>query len=160
MAQRRRDTAHLGVGLGVHDAGEAVAGIAADAAAGLRIALVEEPVRYTGANEIADHRAVVRLMVGSPDGIPLAGGTASHSASVDLGALTASLKGYLDDFEQKPPERFRALTDSRFKEKKHALDAGNLALVAFVQDEATKEVLQASYLRLGGAAPAPANGSR
>ena len=38
-----------------------------------------------------------------------------------------------------------------FRQKKHEIDAGNLSVVAFVQDEATKKILQAVYVKLPGA---------
>jgi thiol-disulfide isomerase/thioredoxin len=124
----------------------------------LRIALVEEVVHFTGANGLAEHRAVVRQMIGSPAGAALAGGKGSHSATVELSGLTGTLRAYLEEFEKNPPARFSK--DYRFKEKKHEIDPANLALIAFVQDDATKEVLQASYLRLAGAAKPQSSNSR
>jgi hypothetical protein len=66
--------------------------------------------------------------------------------------MSARLKAYLDDFEKNPKGFFANRKDVKFKEKKHAIDPTQLALVAFVQDDATKEVLQAAYLRLGSGA--------
>jgi len=124
----------------------------------LRIALVEELVHFPGGNGLSEHRAVVRKLIGSPDGIALVNGKASHSESIDINAIVSSLKTHLDNFEKTPPSRFSSLKDFKFKEKKHEINPAGLSLVAFVQDDKTKEVLQASYLKLNsGAKTEPAS---
>jgi hypothetical protein len=59
------------------------------------------------------------------------------------------LKAHLDDFETKrtssPGSKFE------FAEKKHDIDPTKLIVVAFVQDEDTKKILQAASFRLGPA---------
>jgi hypothetical protein len=35
-----------------------------------------------------------------------------------------------------------------FREKKYKIDSGNLSVVALVQDEASKKVLQSAYLKV------------
>jgi hypothetical protein len=75
-------------------------------------------------------------------------GSALLSEKVDLSALVESLKATLDKFEKEPPPRFASNKDFEFKEKKHEIHYGNLSLVAFLQDDATKEILQASYFRM------------
>jgi hypothetical protein len=107
----------------------------------LRIALVEETVHYKGSNGWEEHRAVVRKMIGGADGIPMSGGKASYSGTVDVNALSASLKAYIEEVEREP----RKLT---FKEKRSEVNPANLALVAFVQDDESREVLQAARLSL------------
>jgi hypothetical protein len=54
------------------------------------------------------------------------------------------LKAYLDEYEVKN-DRFGKIT---FAEKKDVINPSDLAVVAFVQDEKTKKVLQASYLKV------------
>jgi tetratricopeptide (TPR) repeat protein len=110
----------------------------------LRVALVQESVEYTGGNGWQEHRAVVRQLIGSPGGIPLNAGKAAQQSSVDLGELSAMLNSYLEDFEKNPPERFKDRKDFKFSAKKNEF-AGGLSLVAFVQDEKTKEILQAAF---------------
>ena len=51
---------------------------------------------------------------------------------------------HLADFESKP---FRNV-DYKFVKKMYEIDANKLSVVAFVQDEATKKILQAVYLKL------------
>ncbi len=111
----------------------------------LRIALVQGVVHYTGANGWSEHRTVVRRMIGGPDGIPLSDGKAVHQSTVDLAEVSAGLRAYLENFEKNPPERFSGRKDLKFKGQTDAFLPGDLILVAFVQDDKTKEVLQAAF---------------
>lgn len=94
----------------------------------LRLALVEDWVRFRGGNGMQYHHRVVRAMPGGVKGIALKAKDAEHKASVDLAELRKSLNTYLDaDYPEGPrPMRLR-----------------HLHVVAFVQDDATAEVLQA-----------------
>ena len=64
-----------------------------------------------------------------------------------------AIKAHLDDYESKGHrgEPFQ------FSEKKYQINHANLAVVAFVQDEKTKEILQAVYLKV---VPATSQGNR
>jgi hypothetical protein len=97
----------------------------------LRFALVEEAVKYQGSNKLETHHHVVRAMPGGASGFPLKDKTGKQSVSVDLGELRKQLTGYLDDFSKK--------TEIKWKDK--PLDLKKLRVVAFVQNDATKEVL-------------------
>jgi tetratricopeptide (TPR) repeat protein len=109
----------------------------------LRVALAEEGVEYRGSNGIGHHRFVVRKMIGTPEGTMFdAGGSAKLAAQINLQHLQDSLKSYLDAFER------RTSSGRAFKEKKHAVNRENLYVVAFVQDNATKEVLQAAVKKV------------
>jgi hypothetical protein len=94
----------------------------------LRLALVEDWVRFKGGNGMQYHHRVVRAMPAGFKGIALKTKDAEHKASVDLAALRKSLNDYLDaEYPEGPrPMRLR-----------------HLHVVAFVQDDATTEVLQA-----------------
>jgi len=94
----------------------------------LRLALVEDRVRYTGANGLQYHHRVVRAMPGGAKGIPVKERDFEHKVSVDLGELRASLNKYLnEDYPEGPrPMRLR-----------------HLSVVAFVQNDESAEVLQA-----------------
>lgn len=134
----------------------------------LQVALVEEEVRYNGENGERFHSMVVRSLAGLPPGPPPAekpageaaatpaekapvatgfalrpgrGGTFEHT--FDLAAIAADAKAHLEEFE-KNREGYS------FREKKHEMNPARLAVVAFVQDEATKEILQAVYVRPAG----------
>jgi hypothetical protein len=100
----------------------------------LRLALVEERVHYIGANRLPQHHGVVRALPGGNAGFALKDKSTKHSVTIDLDDLRKALKKYLDDFTaEKAP----------FPGRQPALDFKNLRVVAFVQDDKSKEVLQA-----------------
>jgi hypothetical protein len=70
---------------------------------------------------------------------PGKGGTFEYT--FDLAKAVADAKAHLEQFEK--VERKGEYT---FRQKKHEI-TGGLVVVAFVQDEATKQVLQAVYLK-------------
>ena len=94
----------------------------------LRLALVEDWVRYKGGNGLQYHHRVVRAMPGGAKGVPLKEKDFEHKANIDLEELRASLNKYLnEDYPEGPrPMRLR-----------------NLSVVAFVQNDESAEVLQA-----------------
>jgi hypothetical protein len=99
----------------------------------LRLVLVEGWVGFTGSNGLPYHHHVVRAMPGGPDGIGVAKKAAKQSAAVDLGELRDQLNQYLDKAAQK-----RDIGDLP-----RPMDFRRLYVVAFVQNDETKEVLQA-----------------
>lgn len=110
----------------------------------LQIALAEDRVTYSGENGERFHPMVVRAMATdakSDHGFALKpgkGGTFEYT--FDLAKAVADAKAHLENFES--VERKGEYT---FRQKKHEI-TGGLVVVAFVQDEATKKVLQAAYL--------------
>ena len=62
----------------------------------------------------------------------------------DLNAITEELKKHLDDFE-----KGRTEDHYTFAEKKHEINPANLWVVAFVQDDKTKQVPQTATLKVG-----------
>jgi tetratricopeptide (TPR) repeat protein len=107
----------------------------------LNLALVEKSLRYGGENGVRFHPMVVRGMAGpGASGFRLLGAQpATFEQTFDLAQLTDELKEQLDEYEQRN-------FGLKFSEKKHAIDAANLAVVAFVQDEANLQILQASQV--------------
>jgi len=85
----------------------------------LRLALIEESVRFPGLNGQRIHHHVVRAMPGGADGFALKEATAKQEIKIDLAALRKSLA---DD----------------------PIDLKHLAVVAFIQNDKTREVLQAT----------------
>lgn len=107
----------------------------------LHVVLVEEEVRYAGENGIRFHPMVVRSLAGKKGtGLPAAPGAFQHV--FDLGRITQELKAYLDDYEING--RHGKIT---FSEKKHELNPKKLSVVAFLQDETDKAILQAAYAK-------------
>ena len=99
--------------------------------AACNVALVEKEVRYRGSNGIVFHKMVVRdvLILDAPGG--------TERATFDLAASESRAAKHLEDFEK---ER-----SFQFKEKRFAIDPARLAVVVFVQDDATKKILNAVY---------------
>jgi tetratricopeptide (TPR) repeat protein len=115
----------------------------------LHIALVERSVDYTGANGIARHAFVVRRMFDGAQGMPLNVNTPREhmTKTVSLADVEATIKQYLDNpTAQRSWSYRRPFTGWRARPER--LDRSNLALVAWVQDMSTKEVLQAVYQEL------------
>lgn len=110
------------------------------------VALVERSVDYEGANGVAHHAFVVRKLLGGGEGMPLAlqNGRAVFNTDIELAAVEAELSAYLDEWGQKNASRFRGTGSWRARPEK--LNRDNLAMVAWVQDIESKEVLQALYL--------------
>ncbi len=112
----------------------------------LQIALVEHAVTYSGENGERFHPMVVRAMAvdaKSAQGFVLAprkGGTFEYT--FDIAKAVADAKAHLENFET-----VERKGEYKFRQKKHDI-SGGLVVVAFVQDEATKKVLQAAYLKL------------
>ncbi len=107
----------------------------------LRVLLVEPQVEYAGANKLTPQRHVVRAFVGKPDGEKVAKGKPlEKSETVDVDALRKELKAYLDKVAEK----------KAFAGKERPLELKKLAVVAFVQNDETGQVLQAAQVDVTG----------
>ncbi|MCX6545727.1 MAG: hypothetical protein NTV05_15100 [Acidobacteria bacterium] len=119
----------------------------------LQVALVEEVVNYTGENGVRFHPMVVRSLASTEKdklGFDVAPGqTTKVTHTFDVARIVADAKAHLDDMEGGASQRFGKF---QFIQRKNAIDMAKLRVVAFVQDETTKEILQAAVIDL----PAPA----
>jgi hypothetical protein len=100
----------------------------------LRLALVEDWVRYRAPNGMRYHSRVVRALPGGPDGLALTKKDTDHAVVVDLPELETKLKKYLNDF---------AKNEAPFPDAQRPLRFRDLSVVAFVQNDETSDVLQA-----------------
>ena len=107
----------------------------------LRFVLAEDRIRYTGGNGLRYHHMVVRAMPGGAKGFPLTKKAQEQAVTIDPAAVKASLTKYLDEF---------AKTEGPFPRADRPLALADLKLVAFVQDDATKEILHAVQVDLAG----------
>src|SRR5262249_34901537 len=105
----------------------------------LRLLLVEETVRYVGGNRVRFHHHVVRHMVGGAGGFALKEENSRQTAVVDLDGLRKSLNDYLDNYHA----HWRP-----FPNADRPLDLASLRLIALVQDDATREILQAVQVEI------------
>ncbi len=107
----------------------------------LRLLLLEEMVRYPGNNGQRFHHHVVRMMPGGVGGIELKEPTVKQEVKVNLADLRKTLADYLEAANKRRP----FLIDDR------PLDLKHLKVVAFIQNDKTKEVLQAVQVDVGAA---------
>jgi thiol-disulfide isomerase/thioredoxin len=108
----------------------------------LQVALVEETLRYSGENGIRFHPMVVRGL-GGPEEAGFKFDPAKPApveVTFDLTKIGEALTKHLDDYEKD-----KKIT---FSEKKAQIDRAKLGIVAFVQDEKSKEILQSIYVKL------------
>lgn len=114
----------------------------------LQILLVEEMLSYSGENGVRFHPMVVRGIGGANYG----GFTVDRSAPAaidhvfDLAQITDETQKYIDDYEK---TRIQTQPTFAFSRKPVAMNSGNLSVVAFLQDEKSKKILQSTYVRLG-----------
>lgn len=106
----------------------------------LRFAVVEDRVRYAGGNGIRYHHNVVRALPGGVKGFALKAKAGEQAVTVDPAEIRAAATRSLDEFakesEAARPDRLVALK--------------NLTVVAFVQNDATNEILTAARVALDG----------
>ena len=106
----------------------------------LRFAVVEPRVRYEGDSGTRYHQYVVRAMPGGAAGFPLTEATAEQSVTINPTDLRAALNKNLDEFA--------ASEKIEFPRPDRPLALAGLKLIAFVQNDETKEVLQAVQVDL------------
>ncbi len=97
----------------------------------LRLLLVEDLVRYLGGNGQRLHHHVVRTFPGGVDGTPVSDGKARQQVTIDLAELRKSLRGELAEH-------------GAFREGDWPLALRHLKVVALVQDDDSKDVVQAA----------------
>jgi hypothetical protein len=104
----------------------------------LRLALVEGVVRFTGPNGQRLHYFVVRALPGGVEGIPLRTKNGRQSMTVSLQGLSKSLQDYVTEFDKV----------QRFLDDEHPMELKRLRIVAMVQDDKTKKILQSALVEV------------
>ncbi len=115
----------------------------------LHIALVEKSVNYPGGNGVTNNIFVVRALSGGADGLDLNRGKNNFTVkdTFNVGKIENNLTAYLDDPTKDPSWR----ANTRFtgwREKTDKINMGNLAVVAWLQNNTTKKILQACYINV------------
>ena len=106
----------------------------------LRFVVAEERIRFAGGNGIRYHHHVVRALPGGAKGFALSKKASDHTVTIDpADVLREKQVKYLDAF---------AKEEGEFPRPDRPLAFANLKLIAFVQNDATGEVLQAVQVDL------------
>ena len=107
----------------------------------VRLLLVEEEIRYVGGNQLRFHHQVVRSQFGQPDGFGVKDlKDGSLTAKLNLDDVRKDLAKYLEGFEKTRP----------FPNPDRPLALKKLKVIALVQDDETKEILQAIQFDVSG----------
>jgi hypothetical protein len=112
----------------------------------LHLVVIEDQIRYTGSNKLRFHHHVVRAMPGGAAGQALKDGKATFETTIKVDELRKDLDKYLNDYQKKSNASFPNAAP---------LDLANLAVVAFVQDDGDKSVLNAILTPVGNAKANP-----
>ena len=105
----------------------------------LRFAVTEETVRYPGGNGVRFHHHVVRSMPGGVKGFALTKKEQEQAVVISADDIRKELTKSLDEFVKEQAE---------FPRPDRPLALKNLKVVAFIQDDATNEVLNAVQIDL------------
>jgi hypothetical protein len=109
----------------------------------LRVLVCEETVRYVGGNALRLHHHVVRAMPGGAGGVAINEGTFKHTVRVDLGTVRKGLTTYLDEFARTRP----------FPKPERPMEMKELKVIALVQNDKTKQIVQAAQLEVESKEP-------
>ena len=104
----------------------------------LRFAVIEPKVRFDGASGVRYHANVVRAVPGGAAGFPVAKKDLEQSVVVNAEEIRKELIAHLDDFSKQ----------AEFPRSDRPMALKNLKIIAFVQDDATLEVLNAVQIDL------------
>lgn len=110
----------------------------------LHIALVEKSIKYSGSNGITNHIFVVRSLKNGADGITLTANNNKLSESFNIDEIEKNISNYLDDPTKDPSWR-KGTAFKGWNQRTDKIDRNNLAVAAWIQDNNTKEVIQAFY---------------
>jgi hypothetical protein len=106
----------------------------------LRLLVVEDVVKYIGGNRVRFHHHVVRAMPGGAAGVAITDKAFKHTASTDLAEVRKDLTKYLDEFAKARP----------FPKSDRPMDMKDLKVIALVQNDKTKEIVQAVQIEIEG----------
>ena len=109
----------------------------------LHIALIEKSVNYIGSNTIDKHRFVVRSLLDNESGTTIASNKISKS--FDLNKIEDGLRNYLDDPTQQPSWR-QSFGPPSWKSRTDKLNRDNLAVVAWIQNPITREIINSVFI--------------
>jgi hypothetical protein len=107
----------------------------------LRLLVVEESVKYVGGNRLRFHHHVVRAMPGGAEGVVIKDKAFKHTATADFANVKKELTKYLDDY---------AADVRPFPKPDRPMDMKAVKVLALVQNDKTKEIIQAVQIEVEG----------
>jgi hypothetical protein len=112
----------------------------------LHIALAEDEVSYSGENGLRFHPFVLRNA--ADFAVTRDGGKFEYT--FDLDKIMADNLQYYDEYAAALKKQTNGGVTAIFREKRYVIDPERLSIVAFLQDDASHQVLQAGYLKVAG----------
>lgn len=113
----------------------------------LRVVIAEDEVHFLARNGVRSHEMIVRQMVGGPGGVEPVDGKLTLKKSIPLAELKSSLNDYLKKYEESEGIDFPA----------KPLDLKRLHVVAFVQNDESREILQTNAIAVTAATSTASN---
>lgn len=111
----------------------------------LRVVVAENDVEFPARNGIREHGMIAREMPGGAEGVKATDGEFTLERTVPLTEVRDRLVAYLDRSERQLSRQF----GQSFAFGARPLDLKRLTVVAFLQDDATHEVLQTAVAPVG-----------
>ena len=114
----------------------------------VHIDLIETGVSYSGENTIRLHPMVVRATAkqAASSGFDISNRAKFKAKyTFDLKKVTSENLAYYSQFDAALKKRTHGLGDANYREYENKMDPSKLAVAAFVQNDATKDVLQAAF---------------
>lgn len=108
----------------------------------LRLVVAESQIDFAAGNGVLAHEMIVREMPGGAAGIAAVNGEFNFEQEVPLTELRDRLESYLDQWEK----NFSKEAGRPFTFTDRPVDLRKLTVVAFLQNDATHEVLQAAVV--------------
>jgi len=109
----------------------------------IHVALVEKTINYTGSNTIDKHHFVVRNLLFSDKGSSIT--SQKITGTFDVNKIEEGLKNYLDDPTKEPSWR-PGFGAPSWRARPDKLDRNNLAVVAWIQNPETKEIVNSIFI--------------
>ena len=120
----------------------------------LHLDLVEKEVSYSGENSLRINPMVVRATAqqnGAESGfVILATGIFDIHYSFEIPKIEAGNRAYYVHLDESLKQRSNGVMGAEYREKKAVIDLNQLAVVAFIQDDSDKKVLQSAYAEVHG----------
>lgn len=109
----------------------------------LHMVLVEKSINYIGSNTIDKHKFVVRNMMNGDKGKTINSNMVSEK--FDINQIEAGLSSYLDNPTNQPSWR-PSFGPAMWKARTDKINRDNLAVVAFIQNPDTKEIVNSIFI--------------